>query len=176
MVSSFQGNLDTSYELTVRAVLIFHVELAETEVAEGNVSCIIKQNVFRLEITVDDLETVQTFQGTEELCCVESRPVDVESLFLLQVVEKFTTVDECQHQVELFWRLERELERNDERVVDLCKHRSFSESMGDFGTRNDMSLANGLQGVDPAGIFLPVGEISIEREKIECLFSPEILT
>jgi hypothetical protein len=52
----------------------------------------------------------------------------------LQVVEKLTTVDEGQNEVELFWRLEREFERYDEGVVDLSEDRSFSESMRDFGS------------------------------------------
>ena len=44
--------------LTIRPVFILHVELAETEIAKSNVSSVIKQNVFWLQVTVDDVETV----------------------------------------------------------------------------------------------------------------------
>jgi hypothetical protein len=44
--------------LTVGAVLILHVQLAKTEIAECNMSGVIEENVLWLEITVDNVETV----------------------------------------------------------------------------------------------------------------------
>lgn len=73
--------------LTICLCLVPHVKLAKTEVAQSNVSSIVKQDVFRLQIAVDDVETVQTFQSTHELSCIESCPVDVKPLLFLQMVE-----------------------------------------------------------------------------------------
>lgn len=37
-------------------------------------------------------------------------------------MEQFAAVDKCQNEIEFFWRLERELEGDDERIVDLCEY------------------------------------------------------
>ena len=44
---------------------------------------IIKQDVLRLQVTIDDVEAMQTLQSTKELGCIESRAVDIESLLAL---------------------------------------------------------------------------------------------
>ena len=142
--------------LTVCAVLILHVELAETEVAKRNVSCVVKKNVLWFQVTVDDVETVQTLQRAKQLSSVESGTVDVETLLFLQVVEQLASVDKGQNQVELFRRLERELEGNDEGIVDLCENRSLCQSMRDFRSGDDVGFSDGLEGVDSVCVLLPV--------------------
>lgn len=87
--------------LTVCSVLVLHVQLAKTEIAESNVSSIIEKNVLGLEISVDDLESVQTLESAQQLCGVETGSVDIESLFPLQMVEQLSTVHKCQHEVQL---------------------------------------------------------------------------
>jgi hypothetical protein len=84
-----------SKRLTVGPVFILHVKLAETKVAKSNVSSVIKQNVLWLQVTVNDIEAVQTFQSTEEFGSIESGPVDIETLLLLEMMEKLATIDEC---------------------------------------------------------------------------------
>jgi hypothetical protein len=77
---------------------------------------------------------MQALQSTKQFCSIESGPVDVETLFLLKVMEQFTAIDKSEHQVELLRGLEGELQWDNERVVDLGEHRALSQSMGDFGT------------------------------------------
>lgn len=60
---------------------------------------VIKQNVFGLEISVDDLEPVETLKGTQKFRSVEPSPVDVKSLLFLEVVEKLSTVHKCENQI-----------------------------------------------------------------------------
>lgn len=115
---------------------------------------IVKKDVLGLEVTVDDLESMQTLERTQQLRSIESSAVDVEALLSLQMVEQFPAVHKCQNKVKLFGRLERELQGNDERIVDLGQHRSLGESMCDFGSRDDVSLSDGLEGVDSASILL----------------------
>jgi len=50
--------------------------------------------------------------------------------------------------------LEREFEGHDEGIVDLSENGSFGESVSDFGSRDDVSFSNRLQGVDSSGILL----------------------
>ena len=58
--------------LTVGPVLVLHIELAKSEVAQGDVTGVIKQDILRLQIPVNDVEAMQTLQCTEKLCCVET--------------------------------------------------------------------------------------------------------
>lgn len=60
---------------------------------------IIQKNVFRLEISIDHVESMQTFEGAKKLGCVESRSVNIESLFSLKMMEQFSAVDESQDKV-----------------------------------------------------------------------------
>lgn len=108
--------------LTVRPVLILHVQLAQTEIAERDMASVIKQDVLRLQVSINDVEAVETFQSAEQLGSVETCTIDVEALLLLKMVEKLAAVNEGEDKVKLLWRLEREFERYNEGVVDLRKH------------------------------------------------------
>jgi hypothetical protein len=93
-------------KLTVCPILVLHVQLAKTEIAKSNMSSVIEKNVLRLEISVNNLESVQTLESAQQLCGVETGSVDVESLFSLQVVEQLSTVHKCQNKIQLLRRLE----------------------------------------------------------------------
>ena len=62
-------------------------------------SAVIKKDVLGLKITVDHLESVQALQGTKQLSSVETRAVDIETLFSLQMVEQLTAIDKCQDEI-----------------------------------------------------------------------------
>ena len=62
---------------------------------------VVQKNVLWLQITVDDIETMQTLQGAQKFRCVESSTINVETLFLLQVVEELTAVHEGENEVKL---------------------------------------------------------------------------
>lgn len=70
-------------------------------------------------------------------------------------MEELSTIDESQDEVELFGRLERELERYDERVVDFCQDSPLRQRMRDFRSSDDVGFPDGLQGVDPERVSLP---------------------
>lgn len=82
-------------------------------------SRIVEKNILWFKIPVDNVEAVQTFQGAKEFSRIEPCSIDIEALLALQVMKKLSTVDEGQHKVELFGGLERELEGNNERIIDL---------------------------------------------------------
>ncbi|KAI6752008.1 hypothetical protein HG531_006704 [Fusarium graminearum] len=98
---------------SVGSVLILHVKLAKTKVAQSDVTLVIEENVLGLEISVDHAEAVQTFQSTE----------------------KFGS-----------W--------HNEGVVDLCQHGPFGECVGDFRPRDNVCLADCLEGVDSVRVLL----------------------
>jgi hypothetical protein len=76
-------------------------------------------------LPVDNIEAVQMLQCAQQLRCVESTPHLVEPSFSLQVMEQLSAVDEREHEIQLIRRLERELERDDERIVDFGEDRTF---------------------------------------------------
>lgn len=64
---------------------------------------VVEQNVLRLEITVDNLESMETLKSAQQLCGVKTGTVDVETLLPLQVVKQFATVHKCEYKIQLFW-------------------------------------------------------------------------
>jgi hypothetical protein len=140
---------------TVCPVFILHVQLAKSKVAQGDVAGVVQQNIFRLQVSVNDIEAMKTLQRTEQLGSVKPRPVNVEPLLFLEVMEQLSTIDKRQNEVELLWRLEGELERYNERVVDLRQNRSFGKCVGHFGPRNNVSFPNRLERIDTMRITLP---------------------
>lgn len=142
-----------THVLTVCLVFVLHVQLTKTKVAERNVASVIEQDVLGFQVSVDDIEPVETLQRTEELGCIEPGSVDVESLLLLQVVEQFASIDKGEDEIKFFRRLEGELQRNNERVVDLGEHRSLRKSVRDLGPGDDVCLSDRLEGVNPACVL-----------------------
>lgn len=75
---------------------------------------------------------MEAFESTEQFCGVESSSVDVKSLLFLKMMKQLAAVDERQNEVKLLWRLERELQRYNERIINLSQYRAFSQSMRNF--------------------------------------------
>jgi hypothetical protein len=71
------------------------------------------------------------------------------------VEEELSTIDEGQHQVQLLLRLEAELQRHDERIVDSSKDEALSKSMRDLVAIHDMGLADRFNCIYALRISLP---------------------
>lgn len=108
----------------------------------------------RQDVPVNDVELVQMLESAQELCRIEPTPLLVEPPLSLQVVEQLAAVHKRQDEIELLGVLERKLERDDERVVDLRKDGSFGERVRHFRPRHDVRLADRLERVDPTRILL----------------------
>lgn len=66
---------------------------------------VVEQNVFRLEISVDNVESMQTLEGAKKFGCVESGSIDIEPLLSLKMVEQFSPIHKRKNKVEFFRRL-----------------------------------------------------------------------
>ena len=71
----------------VGCIRIFHIQLAQTEVTQGDVSCVVEKDVLGLEITVDDIKLVKMLESEQKLGTVESSTTLIETLFTLQMME-----------------------------------------------------------------------------------------
>lgn len=69
----------------------------------------VKQDVLRLEVTVDDSVLVEHAEGFDELGSVEASSPLAKLLVLPQVVEQLSTVEEIHHEVEFGGCLERKV-------------------------------------------------------------------
>ena len=69
---------------------------------------------------------MKTLQGAKKLGGVESCPVDIKALFLLQMMEELPSINKGEDKVKFLGRLKRELQGDDEWIVDLGKYRALS--------------------------------------------------
>lgn len=121
---------------------------------------VVEQDIFGFEVPINHFEPMQTLQSTKQFSSVEPRTVDIEALFPLKVMEQLTAIYEGKNQVELLRRLEGKLQGYDEGIVDLRKHRPLCKGVCDFRPRNNVSLSDRLEGVDSAGILLPIRSVT----------------
>ena len=70
------------------------------------------------------------------------------------MMEQLASIDESKNKVELLGRLERELQWNDERIVDLGEHGSLGQGVSDLRSRDNVCFSYSLEGVDTSGIVL----------------------
>lgn len=151
MVSAYDAEID-KIRLTVGSIRLRHVELAQPEIAQSDMTSIVEQNILGFQVTirrrvsnldslreaqvrnspVDHVERMQMLQRAQQFCRIESTPRLIKLALPLQVVEQLSSIHERQHQVQLLRRLKGELEGDDEGIVDFGEDRSFGESVGDF--------------------------------------------
>jgi len=152
-----------------------HVDLAEAEVAQGDVALIVQENVLGLEVPVDDVHGVQGLDCRKKLADVELGSYQREPPGFLQVVEELATVYKRQHEVQLLAGLERELERHDERRVDTAQNEFLGQSVRDLHLIDDVSFADRLQRVYLARVLLPHLHHLAERPLADHLEQVEVL-
>jgi hypothetical protein len=120
---------------------------------------VIKKNILWLQVAINNIESVKTFQRTQQLCSVEASSIDIKSLFFLEMMEQLSSIDKRKNQIKFLGRLEGEFEWNDEGVIDLRKNRSLSQSVSHFRAGDDMCFADCFESVDTMSIFLPTYEL-----------------
>jgi hypothetical protein len=101
------------------------------------------------DIPVNNIEPVQMLESHQQLCGIIPRPDLVEFSLPLQMMKQLSTIDERQYEVELFSRLEREFKGDNKWTIDFGEDSPFGQSVGDFGSRDDVGFSNRLEGVDP---------------------------
>jgi hypothetical protein len=80
-------------EHTVGLLGLAHVQLAQAEIAQGDMTGVIEQYVLWLEIAIDDVEAVQMLERTQELCSIEPTPVLIKLPLTLEMIKELSTVN-----------------------------------------------------------------------------------
>ena len=106
-------------------LLISLDDLRKTEVSKAYIAVFIHENVFRFEITIDDILAVQMTQSHGNLNCVETRSLFRESCNLAQMGEKLTSTHESHDEEYFVVCLEDVIHSNEEGMVSLHQNILF---------------------------------------------------
>ena len=82
-IEDFRGQVLRRPAECIGGVVLLHIQLAKTEVAECDVSSVVEKNVFWLQISVDHVELMQVLKSEKQLRRVEPTALFVEPLLLL---------------------------------------------------------------------------------------------
>ena len=86
----------------------------------------IKQHIFRLEISIDNTIGMQVAEAFNKLGCIEACPSLAELLVLSQVVKQLTPIQEVHHKIELGWCLESVVQFYNEWTVNFLQDITLS--------------------------------------------------
>ena len=80
-------------------------------------ACIVKDNVVRLQISVNDVSLVEIFKGKQDLCSVNSSSIFVEPSLLSKYLTQVASWAEVHDEKQFGLRLEGAVESDNERVL-----------------------------------------------------------
>ena len=84
-------------------MLLLHISkyLCKAHISDDNMTGFVKENVLRLEISVDNVDGVEVAESSEDLGDVEQADLQGEGRVAAEVGEKFTTSNVGTEQVEI---------------------------------------------------------------------------
>ncbi len=130
-------------------MLLMITLFAKAKVSEDNVPIRVQEQVLRLQVTVNNALRMQVAQGGRDLGGVEPGPRLGEDALPLQVEEELAAVDVVEDKVELLPRLERVVEADEERVLEvLDEHVALGHDVVGLAALDDGLLGEDLDGVD----------------------------
>ena len=112
--------------LTLICLSLSYSLLRQTEVGDLQVAIGVKQNVLWFKITVNDSLAMQASDGLNHLRRVETRSLLAKLGILSQVSEQLTTVAKVHDEVKFGVSLERVVQLDDERAIDLLQDMALS--------------------------------------------------
>eukprot|EP01139_Manchomonas_bermudensis_P005649 Amastigsp_a175486_287.p2 type:complete len:380 gc:universal Amastigsp_a175486_287:226-1365(+) len=137
-----------------RGLALAHALFAEPKVCDAHVAFVRDQNVLGLEIAVHNVEAVEVLERARQLGSVELTALGREADFLLEMEEQLAAVDVVEDEIQLGVALERELEADNERVVDAPKDPLLCARVLDLVALDDGVLGEHLHGVETPCVFL----------------------
>ena len=99
-------------------------DLGETEINDFDVSCVIQENIFKFEISVDDPFRVQVTYSYNELSCEKQSLLLTKPLLCRENFVKFPTSYKWHDKVKSMFVLKKEIKRDQEWMITL-KHDIF---------------------------------------------------
>ena len=93
----------------------------ESQVSEDSVTSLVQQNVLRLQISVDNVQTVEVAEGGDDLGEVEDGSVEVESSIAAKIREEFPATNEWSNKIEMMSVNTPPGQLDQERMIDLLQ-------------------------------------------------------
>jgi hypothetical protein len=132
--------------------------LGEPEVGDLEMAVAVEQQIFRLQVAVDDVVRVQVVQRERDLGGVELCDGVGEALGLAQQTKQLPALDKVHDHVQVLGVLEGAPQRDQERVLDLLQHAPLVVGVLDLLHLDHLRLLQHLDGVE-ARIVLGLDEV-----------------
>ena len=101
------------------------LKFAETKISQFYMALRVKNNVLRLEVSVDYTVSMEALERKNDLSCVKARSRLFELGLFAQVEEKFATIEKIDYEIQPLWRLESIVQLDDERMIDSLQDHSL---------------------------------------------------
>lgn len=137
-------------------------KLGKSEVSELQVAIIADQQVFRLEVSEDDVFGVQILKTTGNCGRVEPSLVSSERFHISEVSKELSSVDQLKHEIEISGILSQSFEGDDKRMADLRMHEVLVINMVDLLCLHDLMLVEQLQG-NVLPCFFILGDLNFPK-------------
>lgn len=103
------------------AIGLLDALLGETEVSDADVTFAVEQHVLGLEVAINNVPIMESADGDYHFGCVVARSILGKSLFLAQIGEELAAIQEINKEIQLDVRLERVMETDNVRILDLLE-------------------------------------------------------
>jgi hypothetical protein len=97
-------------------------DFGETEISQLYMPFGVEEDVFRLEVPVDDAVLMQALEGQQNLCGIKSSSVFREPLFSPEVIEELAAVQKVNDEIQLLRGLESVMQSDDEGMPNLLQN------------------------------------------------------
>ena len=122
-------------------------DLGQAEIGEADIAIFVHQDVFGLEITVDNVLLVQVAERHSDLNGIEARSVLIEARDIAEMHEKLTATHKSHDEEDLLLSLEHVAHAHEEGVISLQQDVLLQTSRLDLVVFNDYILAERLHSV-----------------------------
>lgn len=124
-LDDFGGEVLWGSAETICFIVESNALLGKTEVSYPNVALRVQENIFGLQVSVDDAVRVQAANGLDHLGSVDLGSELVELAFFSQICEHLASIEEVDDEVELGFGLEGVVQTHDVRIFDILQNVSL---------------------------------------------------
>jgi hypothetical protein len=158
------------------APLAFLYNFGQAKVCNLEVAIDVNQDVFWLDVPINNFQVVHELQTFDQLAEVELGLILGELLYFSKMEEHLATRADVHHEKELTLRLEGPVQLDDERVVELLHYETLVYDWFYFLFSNQFVLAHDFHGVQSPCIFLSHQYYSTEGPPANDLYLLEVVS
>lgn len=129
----------------------------------------VEQDIIRLDVSMNELQLVDCFDGHDDLGYVEPRDILAEEIVLHQHRHKVAPWEELHQHVQESDILERRIQPHHPRAVGLSEDVPFGTDSGDLLSCYHLRFDETLQGID-----LPVGLLAYQLDLAKCALPDQL--